>query len=82
MLVRALANNEKTYRFATTGPYYVEFDGQPRISRVAAQFFVDWIYERARQVHKQNGPQRDQVLRLYRTARDFWQNLVDKANAE
>ena len=52
LLVRALTNNQATYRFATTGPYYVEFDNQPRISRQAVQFFVDWVYQRARQVHQ------------------------------
>jgi hypothetical protein len=80
LLVRALTSEETTYRFATSGPYYVQIDDQPRISRRAAQFFVDWVYERARQIHRQEGPHRDQILQMYRAARDYWQDLVDRAN--
>ena len=40
----------QTYRYAMTAPYYVEFDYQPRISKQAAQFFLDWVYQRARQI--------------------------------
>ena len=45
-LVRAVTDLPKTYRFAMTGPYYVEIGPQRRISKSAAQFFVDWVYER------------------------------------
>ena len=33
LLIRAVTNNEQTYRFASTGPYYVEIGQRPRISR-------------------------------------------------
>ena len=33
MLVRAVTANPQTFRFASTGPYYVEIGQQPRISR-------------------------------------------------
>ena len=42
-LVRAVTNNSQTYQFASTGPYYVEQDSQPRISKKSVQFFLDWI---------------------------------------
>ena len=44
-LVRAVTNNQTTYRYASTGPFYVEFDDLPRISRQATQFFLDWLDE-------------------------------------
>ena len=50
MLVRAVTNNPKTFRFASTGPYYVEIGYQRRVSKESAQFFLDWVYERARQI--------------------------------
>ena len=31
------------YQFASSGPYYVEKAGQPRVSRASVQFFLDWI---------------------------------------
>ena len=81
-VIRAVTDLPKTYRFAMTAPYYVEVGYQPRISKEAAQFFLDWVYERARQIKLADPEQQRQVLEYHRKARDFWQNLVSKANAE
>jgi hypothetical protein len=81
-LVRAVTDRPKTYRFAMTGPYHVEIGEQPRISRQAAQFFLDWVYERAKQIRIDDPERRRQLLLAHRAARDFWQALVAKANAE
>ena len=82
-LVRAVADLPKTYRFAMTGPYYVQIGGSPRISKAAVQFFLDWLHERARQIGKITDPdERREVLGYHRQARDFWQDLLQRANAE
>lgn len=82
MLVRGVTNNGKTYRYATSGPFYVEIGYQPRISKKAAQFFYDWTIERAKQLKFDDPAQRAEVIELHRAARDFWQGKLDKANAE
>jgi hypothetical protein len=83
MLIRAVTDNPKTYRFASTGPFYVEIAGKRRVSRAAAQFFMDWVYERARQIASlPDAEKRTAVLAYHRAARDFWQRLVEQANAE
>ncbi len=82
MLVRAVTNNADTYRFASTGPVYVEIGQQPRISKKSAQFFYDWVYERARRIKIDDKEQREAVIAPHRKARDFWQDLVDRANAD
>ncbi len=81
-LVRAVTDLPKTYRFAMTGPYYVEIGYERRISKSAVQFFLDWVYERARQIKLADPQQQKEVLQWHRQARDFWQNLKAKANAE
>jgi hypothetical protein len=81
-LVRAVTDVQPTYRFAMTGPYYVEFDDAPRISRRSVQFFVDWLYQRARQIKLDDPAQRQEVLQYHREARDYWQALLSRANAE
>ena len=81
-LVRAVTDVSGTYRFAMTAPYYVEIGYQRRISKQAVQFFLDWVYERARQLKQLGSPQAAAVLEEYRTARDFWQSLLSKANAD
>ena len=69
-----------THRFASTGPYYVEIGYQPRISRAAVQFFLDWLEARD---HRplDAGADRSADPHVER-ARAFWQELLAKANAE
>jgi hypothetical protein len=81
-LIRAAADVPSTYRFGMTAPYFVEFDVKPRISKHAVQFFLDWLYERAQQIELADPAQRAAVLKYHRAARDFWQDLLKKANAE
>jgi hypothetical protein len=81
-LLRAVAEISSTYRFAITGPYYVEFGNQRRISKKSAQFFLDWVHERARQIHIDDPHQRQEVMEYHRKARDFWRKLVETANDE
>ena len=81
-LIRAVADVKQTYRFGLTGPYFVEFNYQPRISKRSVQFFLDWLYERARQIDLADATQRAEVIEYHRKARDFWQDLLKRANAE
>lgn len=81
-LIRAVTDLPKTYRFALTGPYYVEIGNQRRISKQAVQFFLDWVYERAKQIKLDDPEQQQEVLKWHRQARDYWQDLLSKANAE
>ena len=81
-LLRAVTDVPSTYRFATTAPYYVEIGYEKRISKSAAQFFLDWLDERTKQIKLDNPDKREAVLKYHREAREFWQSLVAKANAE
>jgi hypothetical protein len=81
-LIRAVTKNPKTFRFASTGPYYVEIGYERRVSKQAAQFFVDWVAERAARIKLDNAEQKDEVLEHHRQARDFWRQKLAEANAE
>jgi hypothetical protein len=83
LLVRAVADNPRTFRFASTAPYYVEIGGVPhRVSRAAAQFFLDWVRERMGRVKLEDAAQGEEVLQYHRAAEKFWQGKVAQANAE
>jgi hypothetical protein len=82
MLVRAIASHPNTFRFASTGPYYVQNGDQPRISKQSAQFFLDWAIERSGRVKLDDRQQLDEVLKHHHQARNFWQKMVEQANAE
>lgn len=81
-LVRAVADVEHTYRFASSAPWYVEIgDEPPRISKQSAKFFLDWSIERAARIQLADPNQRRQVLMFHEHAREFWQDRVSQANA-
>ncbi len=81
LLVRAVCGNGETFRFASTGPYYVQMGNQSRISRESAQFFRDWVEQRIERLKLPDAQQQAAALRYQYLARDFWQKKLDQANA-
>jgi hypothetical protein len=82
LAIRAVTNASKTYRFALTAPYHVEIGYERTISKQSAQFFLDWLTERARRITLAPGEQREAVMLPHRQAREFWQRKVAEANAD
>ena len=84
-LVRAIADVPRTFRFASTAPYYVEIGPAKRsISRTSVQFFLDWLDERAQRLPRKlpDAAQLEEVLQYHRRARQFWQALLANAHAD
>ena len=85
-VVRAITENDKTYRYATTAPYYVEIGYQRRISRKSAQFFLDWTNKRAEEIAKVDSDADPEAVQIARQAvekaQTYWKAMLDKANAE
>ncbi len=81
-LVRAIADNPQTFRFASTAPYYVEVgEVKNRVSRASAQFFLDWVNERIGRIKLDDAVQRREVVAHHEDARKFWERKVAGANA-
>jgi hypothetical protein len=80
-LLRAVTEARQTYRFALTGPYYVEIGYQKRVSRESAQFFLDWTRQRLAAIPTGDDPQRSAYVDLARQAERYWEHLVRTANA-
>jgi hypothetical protein len=82
-LVRAIADNPKTFRFASTAPFYVEIGpARHRISKASAQFFLNWTRERMQRIQLDDPAQRHEVLQHHLRAERFWEQRVARANAE
>jgi hypothetical protein len=82
-LVRAVADHEKTFRFASTAPFYVEIGAtKRRVSRASARFFLDWVDERMGRVKEQDPAKKKEVLEHHEKARAYWQGAVEKSNAD
>jgi hypothetical protein len=81
-LVRAIADNPKTFRFASTAPFYVEVgESKRRVSKASAKFFLEWVRERVGRVKLDNADQRRVVIQHHSTAEKFWENVLSRANA-
>ncbi len=82
-LVRARCKNPRTFRFASTAPFYVEIGTEKhRISKAAAEFFLDWVNERSARVKLSDPQMRQDVLKYHDAAREFWRGRIDAANVE
>lgn len=84
-LVRAVTSNAKTYRFASSGPYYVEKAGRARVSRRSVQFFLDWIdaaEAHLRKLPKVDEATREALIAEQASARTFFEQLMGTANAD
>jgi hypothetical protein len=82
-LVRATAAVTNTFRFASTGPYYVEMAAVPRrVSRASAQFFLDWVRERKGRIKIDSANQQSEVVQYHIEAEKFWLQKVSEANAD
>jgi hypothetical protein len=82
-LVRVIADNPKTFRFASTAPFYVEVgEAKRRVSKASARFFLEWVRERVGRIKLDDRGQREEVVKYHRQAEKFWQDLVEHANAE
>lgn len=82
-LVRAVTDNRQTFRFASTAPFYVEVGEETRrVGKASAQFFREWVRERTARIQLDDVKQREEVLKYHTAAERYWQDLVDRANAE
>ncbi|MBM3289833.1 MAG: hypothetical protein FJY92_06740 [Candidatus Hydrogenedentes bacterium] len=82
-LVRAVTDNPKTFRFASTAPYYVEVGAHTtRISRASAQSILAWVRERMARIQHDDPAKRDEILAHHRAADAFWADRVKRANAK
>lgn len=82
-LVRAIADNPKTFRFASTAPYHVEIGASKRrVSKASAQFFAAWVEQRMGRIKLDDPEQRKEVLRHHQIAEKFWQDVAARANVD
>lgn len=84
-LVRAVTTDKEKYQLASTGPYYVEKAGRPRISKRSVRFFLDWIAAASERISKLpdlDDATRSALLAEQAAARQHFDELLSRANAE
>jgi len=82
-LVRAMTDVTHTYRFAMTGPFYVEIGRQKnRISKTSAELFLDWVRDAKKNVKKSPPEKQAAIADYHRRAIRFWQKRLEEANTK
>ena len=80
-LIRALTDNPGTYRFAMTGPYYVEIgESAKRIDKESVEFFLDWAKAAANQNPETEQKKRQLFDKYSKETIAFWQELLIKSS--
>ncbi len=78
-LFRAVAEVPHTYRFALSGPYYIQRKDQTTIRRRAVRFFLQWLQKARRKLRISNRQQRAEIIRQYEQAEKFWTTRLNQA---
>ncbi len=77
-----MVDDDTTFRFASTGPYYLEI-GDPAVAirQNSVQFFQDWVQERITRVEAnvEDASKRAEVLKYHYQARQYWQDKAKSA---
>ena len=83
LMVRAVCDDATRLRYATSAPFYVEFDKSPRISRSSCEFFLDWAQKRISQIREvKDDTVREALSRYHQAGIRYWQKQVEIANAD
>lgn len=81
LVIRVVTAHEKGYRLATTAPFYFEFDGKPRVSRRAVDFFEDWL-AKSKAAIAAVPKELEQMKPWIADAEQFWKLRRAESNAE
>jgi hypothetical protein len=82
VLVRAATDVEPTHRFASTGPWYVDIGEKNRVSKSAAQFFLDWLADLTKALKLDDPQQQAESLKYHNAARKFWEERLKNATVD
>ncbi|MCY2978498.1 MAG: CehA/McbA family metallohydrolase [Planctomycetota bacterium] len=81
LVIRVITAHEKGYRLATTAPFYFEFDGKPRVSRRAVDFFEDWL-AKSKAAIAAVPKELEQMRPWIADAEQFWKRCRVESNVE
>jgi len=82
-LVRVIADVDETFRFASTGPFYVERgEDQRPVRSESARFFLDWTRQRIAALREKALADETTVLAPWLEAEGFWEARLEMAEKD
>jgi hypothetical protein len=70
--MRVVTLYEDHFRAAMSAPWYIEFDGQPRVTTKAVDFFRQWLGDYEARLKRLPPQELQRHVPYVRAARDFW----------
>mgnify|MGYP003663021063 CR=1 FL=1 len=72
VIIHVVTKHKDMFRAAISAPWYIEFDGQPRVSAAAVHFFQDWLSMYETRLKRLPPGQLARHVPFVRSARKFW----------
>lgn len=79
VIIRVLTLHDQHYRAAVTAPWWIEFDGERRVSKTSVEFFQTWQAGYEKHLQKTQAGQLAQYAPYIQAARKFWQMKLSEA---
>ena len=72
VVIRVITLHEDHYRAAVSAPWYIEFDGQPRVARRSVEFFQQWLSDYESRLKRLPRAELQKHVPFVKAARKFW----------
>jgi hypothetical protein len=72
VIIRVVTLHEDHYRAAMSAPWYIDFDGQPRIAAAGVEFFQQWLVEYEERLKQLPSAELQKHVPFIRATRAFW----------
>lgn len=82
VMVRVVTQHPDHFRAAISAPWHIEFDNSPRLSRRGIEFFTRWLSDSESQWKNLPAERLTPLIQPVRSARQFWKQRLEMANAE
>lgn len=76
--IRVVTLYEDHFRAAMSAPWYIEFEGQPRITRQAVNFFRQWLADYEERLKRLPAAELQRYVPYVRAARKFWERKAEQ----
>ena len=80
--IRVVTLYEDHFRAAMSAPWYIEFEGQPRITRESVEFFRQWLSDYEERLKRLPPQELQRYVPYVRAARKFWSQKAEEATTD
>ena len=76
VILHVVTQYQDHFRAAISAPWYIEFDGKPRVDARAVKFFQDWLGQYEERLKRLPADELARHVPFVRSARSFWADLA------